>query len=132
MAKYLIDSTDIEIENVSGTDNLKFNFANGNSIMSNFQLVNATGTASGNIVDILIPFPTGFTESNTFVIDGQMCLNNANYKNQLPMIYVDINTGAVTGRTSISIDNTGIDLYCEGAVFAGSTVECWLLLMKYE
>ena len=28
MAKYLIDSTDIEIENVSGTDNLKFNLVN--------------------------------------------------------------------------------------------------------
>ena len=27
MAKYLIDSTDIEIEEVSGTENLKFNLA---------------------------------------------------------------------------------------------------------
>ena len=29
MAKYLIDSTDIEIEEVSGTENLKFNLASG-------------------------------------------------------------------------------------------------------
>ena len=32
MAKYLIDSSDIEIEEVTGTQNLKFNFGSGNSL----------------------------------------------------------------------------------------------------
>ena len=50
MAKYLIDSTDIEIEEVSGTQNLKFNFASGNSLetqLNNLSNYSTTETLIG-------------------------------------------------------------------------------------
>lgn len=54
MAKYLIDSTDIEIEEVSGTQNLKFNFASGNSLetqLNNLSNYSTTETSIGKWTD---------------------------------------------------------------------------------
>lgn len=54
MAKYLIDSTDIEIEEVSGTENLKFNLASGNSAEQMIgDLSNLTTTSKSNLVNAL-------------------------------------------------------------------------------
>lgn len=52
MAKYLIDSTDIEIEEVSGTENLKFNLASGNSTEQMIgDLSDLTTTSKSNVVN---------------------------------------------------------------------------------
>lgn len=54
MAKYLIDSTDIEIEEVAGTENLKFNFANGNNLetqLNNLSNYSTTETVVGKWID---------------------------------------------------------------------------------
>lgn len=54
MAKYLIDSTDIEIEEVSGTENLKFNLASGNSTEQMIgDLSNLTTTNKSNAVNAI-------------------------------------------------------------------------------
>lgn len=65
MAKYLIDSTDIEIEEVSGTQNLKFNFASGNSLE----------TQIGDLSNLTTPVTTSIVDSiNSIIISG----SNAN------------------------------------------------------
>ena len=52
MAKYLIDSTDIEIEEVSETENLKLNLASGNSVEQMIgDLSDLTTTSKSNVVN---------------------------------------------------------------------------------
>lgn len=54
MAKYLIDSTDIEIEEVSGTQNLKFNLASGNNLQTQIgDLSNLTTTDQTDLVSAI-------------------------------------------------------------------------------
>ncbi len=54
MAKYLIDSADIEIEEVSGTQNLKFNFKSGNTLetkINNLSNYSTTEQVIGKWID---------------------------------------------------------------------------------
>ena len=54
MAKYLVDSSDIEIEEVSGTQNLKFNFKSGNTLetkINNLSNYSTTETLIGTWID---------------------------------------------------------------------------------
>lgn len=54
MAKYLINSTDIEIEEVSGTENLKFNLADGNAVEQMIgDLSNLSTTNKSNVVNAI-------------------------------------------------------------------------------
>lgn len=46
MAKYMQDSTDIQINEISGTDNINFSFKNGNSLQ---QEINNINTKIGNL-----------------------------------------------------------------------------------
>jgi hypothetical protein len=67
MAKYLTDSTDIEIEEVSGTENLKFNLADGNSVEQMIgDLSNLSTTNKSNIVNALNEVNTNLNNLNTY------------------------------------------------------------------
>ena len=46
MAKYMQDSTDIQINEISGTDNINFSFKSGNSLS---QEINNINTKIGNL-----------------------------------------------------------------------------------
>lgn len=99
MAKYLIDSTDIEIEEVSGTENLKFNLAPGNSAeqmvgdLSNLtttnksNLVNAINEVDGNIKSFLQL--SSFTLS-IGAISSQDGLYDQSYTITIPTGYIPI------------------------------------------
>lgn len=67
MVKYLIDSTDIEIEEVSGTENLKFNLAGGNSVEQMIgDLSNLNTTDQTNIVNAINEVNQNQINSNTY------------------------------------------------------------------
>lgn len=67
MAKYLIDSTDIEIEEVSGTENLKFNLASGNSTEQMIgDLSDLTTTSKSNVVNSINEVNGELTNLNTY------------------------------------------------------------------
>jgi CO dehydrogenase/acetyl-CoA synthase epsilon subunit len=67
MAKYLIDSTDIEIEEVSGTENLKFNLASGNSVQTQIgDLSNLTTTDQTDLVSAINEVNENLTNLNTY------------------------------------------------------------------
>lgn len=67
MAKYLIDSSDIEIEEVSGTQNLKFNLASGNSTEQMIgDLSNLNTTDQTNVVNAVNEVNTNLTNLNTY------------------------------------------------------------------
>ena len=54
MAKYLVDSSDIEIEEVSGTENIRFNFVSGNSLetkINNLSNYSTTEQVIGEWID---------------------------------------------------------------------------------
>ena len=52
MAKYMQDSTDIQINEVSGTDNINFSFKSGNSLS---QEINNINTKIGNLDNLETP-----------------------------------------------------------------------------
>ena len=52
MAKYMQDSTDIQINEVSGTDNINFSFKSGNSLQ---QEINNINTKIGNLDNLETP-----------------------------------------------------------------------------
>lgn len=52
MAKYMQDSTDIQINEISGTDNINFSFKNGNSLQ---QEINNINTKIGNLDNLETP-----------------------------------------------------------------------------
>ena len=67
MSKYLINSNDIEIENVSGTDDLKFNFATGNSLETNIgDLSNLNTTDKTDLVSAINEVNGNLTNLNTY------------------------------------------------------------------
>lgn len=101
MAKYLIDSTDIEIEEVSGTENLKFNLAPGNSAEQMVgDLSNLTTTNKSNLVNAINEVNTNLTNLNTYstteTIVGKWIDNKPIYRKV-------INFGALPNATTKSV-----------------------------
>lgn len=93
MAKYMQDSTDIQINEVSGTDNINFTFKNGNSLQ---QEINNINTNIGNLNDLQTTDKTNLVGAINSVVesgnvgtkkyikyaDGTMiCSNTVNYSN---------------------------------------------------
>ena len=67
MAKYLINSADIEIEEVSGTENLKLNLADGNAVEQMVgDLSNLTTTSKSNVVNSINEVNGELTNLNTY------------------------------------------------------------------
>lgn len=107
MAKYLIDSTDIEIEEVSGTENLKFNLASGNSLetqlnnLSNYSTTETLiGTYNGeNLYRKIINFgnlPNATTKNVNHgitnlkdVVDLKGSFKNNGIRFSVPYVYPD-------------------------------------------
>lgn len=81
MAKYLIDSTDIEIEEVSGTENLKFNFASGNSVEQMIgDLSNLSTTSKSNVVNAINEVNNSTIYSTTEKVVGKWINNKPLYR----------------------------------------------------
>lgn len=132
MAKYLTDSTDIEIEEVSGTQNIKMNFASGNSLetqlnnLSNYSTTETLiGTYNGeNLYRKLINFgnlPNATTKYVNHgitnlkdVVDLKGSFKNNGIRFSVPYVYPDTSlidywiTFTETSNTQVGI-TTGID-----------------------
>lgn len=104
MAKYLQNSSDIEIEEVTGTENIKFNFANNNSIdtkignLSNLQTSDKTNVVSA-INDCIDSGNYSTSEIKT----------NKTWTNNKPIYRKVIETGAIA-NTSKSVAHGISDL----------------------
>ena len=101
MAKYLIDSTDIEIEEVSGTENLKFNLASGNSteqLIGN--LSNLNTTSKSNVVNAINEVNQNQINSNTYSTTETVI---GKWIDKKPIYRKVINTGALPNATTNDI-----------------------------
>lgn len=101
MAKYLINSTDVEIEEVSGTENLKFNLAPGNSVEQMIgDLSNLNTTSKSNVVNAINEVNSSTIYSTTETVVGKWIDNNSIYRKV-------INIGNLPNATTKSV-STGI------------------------
>ena len=81
MAKYLTDSTDIEIEEVSGTESIKFNLASGNSTEQMIgDLSNLNTTNKTNLVNALNEVNNSIIYSTTEKVVGKWINNKPLYR----------------------------------------------------
>lgn len=104
MAKYLQNSTDIEIEEVTGTENIKFNFANNNSIDTKIgDLNNLETPIKTSVVDsINSALPTIlFNNANNTSLNVTLSDSSANYS-YLEFYFTDTSR---TGYTKVSNPN---------------------------
>ena len=104
MAKYLQNSTDIEIEEVTGTENIKFNFANNNSIDTKIgDLTNLETPIKTSVVDsINSALPTIlFNNANNTSLNVTLSDSSANYS-YLEFYFTDTSR---TGYTKVSNPN---------------------------
>ena len=118
MAKYLINSTDIEIEEVSGTQNLKFNFASGNSMQ---QYLIPTGT--------LLDY-AGSTAPTGFLICDGSAISRTTYADLFSVIGTTygIGDGSTTfnlpdlqGKISVGLDSNDTDFDALGETGGSKT-----------
>ena len=121
MAKYLVDSTDIEIEEVSGTENLKFNLASGNSVKQMIgDLSNLNTTSKSNIVNAINEVNQNQINSNTYstteTVIGKWINNKPIYRKAITG--TTVNTGNDTNVTTIS--NMDILLNIYGGIIANN------------
>jgi hypothetical protein len=95
MAKYLINSTDIEIEEVSGTENLKFNLAPGNSLES--QISNLSSNI-GDLSNLTTPITNNLVGAINSIVERGTNTNGTYIKlaDGTLMCYAYIQTGTHT------------------------------------
>lgn len=67
MAKYMQDSADIQINEVSGTDNINFSFKNGNSLQ---QEINNINTKIGNLDNLETPTTNNLVGAINSVVES--------------------------------------------------------------
>lgn len=67
MAKYMQDSTDIQINEISGTDNINFSFKNGNSLQ---QEINNINTKIGNLDNLETPTTNNLVGAINSVVES--------------------------------------------------------------
>ena len=67
MAKYMQDSTDIQINEVSGTDNINFSFKSGNSLS---QEINNINTKIGNLDNLETPTTNNLVGAINSVVES--------------------------------------------------------------
>ena len=96
MAKYMQDSTDIQINEVSGTDNINFSFKSGNSIDTKIgDLTQLNTTNKSNLVGAINSVVESGTNSNGDYIkylDGTMiCTKKVRFTN----VIIDTKWGSV-------------------------------------
>ena len=104
MAKYLQNSSDIEIEEVTGTENIKFNFTNNNSIDTKIgNLSNLQTSIKTSVVDsINSTLPTIlFNNANNTSLNVTLSDSSANYS-YLEFYFTDTSR---TGYTKVSNPN---------------------------
>lgn len=105
MAKYLTDSTDIEIEEVSGTENLRFNLASGNAVEQMIgDLSNLTTTDQTNVVNAINEVNNSTIYSTTEIVVGKWIDNKPIYRKVIS------NLTTVAGTNNISLSSVSSDL----------------------
>ena len=83
MAKYLQNSSDISIEEVSGTENIQFNFTNNNSLSQKIgDLANLETTETNNLVGAINSLVPTILYNNSTGSTSSITLNDSytNYK----------------------------------------------------
>lgn len=129
MAKYLIDSTDIEIEEVSGTENLKFNLASGNSVEQMIgDLSNLSTTSKSNIVNAINEVNQNQINSNTYstteTIVGKWIDNKPIYRKVIDFGYLTNNS---LKSVSLNISNLDKIVYYTGIANEDNSEVCFTL-----
>lgn len=113
MARYLQNSSDIEIENVTGTENIKFNFASGNSI----------DTTIGDISSLTTPVKTSVVNSINSIMPTILWTNNSP------------NT-AISSATTITLSSSDYDMlevfYLQATSSSGGTLYSNRFLKGYS
>ena len=101
MAKYMQDSTDIQINEISGTDNINFSFKNGNSI----------DTKIGDLADLETTDKSSLVNAINSVVDSGSNANGSYIK------FADgtmIITQSFTRNIAVTTKDTGTYVYYGG------------------
>lgn len=77
MAKYMQDSTDIQINEVSGTDNINFSFKSGNSLS---QEINNINTKIGNLDNLETPTTNNLVGAINSIVESGSNANGSYIK----------------------------------------------------
>ena len=93
MAKYMQDSTDIQINEVSGTDNINFSFKNGNSLQ---QEINNINTKIGNLDNLETPTTNNLVGAINSIVES----GSNDYGN-----YIKFADGTMICTREIAIDS---------------------------
>lgn len=104
MAKYMQDSTDIQINEVSGTDNINFSFKGGNSI----------DTKIGDLTDLETPTTNNLVGAINSVVESG---SNANGN------YIKYSDGTMICTKKVSFTNVVIDKTWGSAYETSSTFD---------